>query len=87
MFGSTAAINPKSRAVPKFFNKVLLEILHHLVHVRQDNWEVQLSYIEFANNGSRNDAIGMSAFKLTLGQDPRSIIDTVFGGRWTLLKL
>ena len=76
----TGSYHPQSNGGTEKFNKTLLESLRHLVNVRQDNWEEQLPYIEFAYNASPNAATGMSPFKLTLGQDPRSPIDALFSG-------
>jgi hypothetical protein len=46
---------------------------------RQDQWEEDLPYVEFALNSWRNDSTGMTPFEVDLGFQPNAPIDLAIG--------
>ena len=50
------------------------------LNVRHSDWDEYLPHTEFAYNSAPNASTGFSPFKLTLGQEARSPLDTLFTG-------
>jgi len=76
----TSSYHPQSNGGVEKFNKTLLEALRSYVDARHSNWEEYLPYIEFAYNSSPNASTGFSPFRLSLGQEARSPLDSLFTG-------
>ena len=76
----TSSYHPQSNGGVEKFNKTLLEALRSYVDARHSNWEEYLPYIEFAYNSSPNASTGFSPFRLSLGQEARTPLDTLFTG-------
>ena len=76
----TSSYHPQSNGGVEKFNKTLLEALRSYVNARHSDWDEYLPHIEFAYNSSPNASTGFSPYKLTLGQEARSPLDTLFTG-------
>ena len=76
----TSSYHPQSNGGVEKFNKTLLEALRSYVNARHSNWDEYLPHIEFAYNSAPNASTGFSPYKLSLGQEARSPLDTLFTG-------
>jgi hypothetical protein len=68
----STAFHPPSDGQTERVNRVLEDMLRHLVGPLQDDWDTYLDSLEFAYSNSSHESLGTSPFKLLYGHNPRT---------------
>lgn len=71
------AYHPQIDGQTKVVNRSLGSLLRCLVGDHLRSWNLVLSIVEFAYNGSVNRSTGMNPFKIVIGYKPRAPIDLI----------
>ena len=74
---ATSSFHPTSNSGTERVNHSMAQMLSCVVNERQDNWDVQLPYVELTYNDSVSAATGLAPNEIHLGRQPRFPI-TVF---------
>lgn len=66
----TTAFHPQADGQTERTNRTWQDIMRHYVNHKPQDWDLQLSLVEFAYNNSPSLSTGISPFKLVYGRDP-----------------
>lgn len=66
----TTAFHPQADGQTERTNRTWQAIMRHYVNHKPQDWDLQLSLVEFAYNNSPSMSTGISPFKIVYGRDP-----------------
>jgi transposase InsO family protein len=66
----STAFHPQTDGQTERANRTLEDMLRAFTSYRQNDWDLQLSAVEFACNNAPNASTGMSPFQVNLGKNP-----------------
>ena len=70
---TTASYHPQTKAQVEVCNKTVAKYLKTQVESNTLNWKLYMAPMAFANNTSFQRTMKTTQFKLTFGQDPRTV--------------